>query len=85
MDDACHQVGMYQHDVNQAALAAELTRVVEGAVNAVGVDVNQASPSLLAHVAGLSKGTSEKIIAARQSQPGGQFATVSQVSEGERE
>ena len=72
-------VGMYQHDVNQGALAEELARVVEGAVNAVGVDVNQASPSLLAHVAGLTRRTSENIIAAREASPGGRFASVAEV------
>ena len=72
-------VGMYQHDVNQGALAEELARVVEGAVNAVGVDVNQASPSLLAHVAGLTRRTSKSIIAAREASPGGRFASVAEV------
>ena len=45
-------VGLYQHDVNQKRLSEELTNVVESAVNAVGVDVNTASPSLLQYVAG---------------------------------
>ena len=40
-------VGMYQHDVDQTALTAALTGVVEDVVNSVGVDVNTASPALL--------------------------------------
>ena len=40
-------VGQYQHDVNQRELARSLDAVVEDCVNAVGVDVNTASPALL--------------------------------------
>jgi uncharacterized protein len=47
-------VGQYQHDVNQSQLARTLDAVVEDCVNAVGVDVNTASPALLARVAGLT-------------------------------
>jgi uncharacterized protein len=46
-------VGQYQHDVDQAALKRSLDDVVVSCVNQVGVDVNTASPELLAHVAGL--------------------------------
>ncbi|MBC8503697.1 MAG: RNA-binding transcriptional accessory protein [Chloroflexi bacterium] len=46
-------VGMYQHDVDQKALAEALTIVVESVVNQVGVDANTASPALLQHVAGI--------------------------------
>jgi uncharacterized protein len=47
-------VGQYQHDVNQRELARQLDAVVEDCVNAVGVDVNTASASLLARVSGLN-------------------------------
>ena len=47
-------VGQYQHDVNQAELARSLDAVIEDCVNAVGVDLNTASPPLLARVSGLS-------------------------------
>ncbi len=46
-------VGQYQHDVDQAALKKSLDDVVVSCVNQVGVDVNTASPELLAHVSGL--------------------------------
>lgn len=46
-------VGQYQHDVNQTLLKKSLEREVESCVNSVGVDLNMASPSLLAHVAGI--------------------------------
>ncbi len=48
-------VGQYQHDVNQGHLARSLDAVVEDCVNAVGVDVNTASVSLLRYVSGLSQ------------------------------
>ena len=48
-------VGQYQHDVNQTGLARTLDAVVEDCVNAVGVDVNTASPALLSRIAGLNK------------------------------
>ena len=47
-------VGQYQHDVNQSGLARSLDAVVEDCVNAVGVDLNTASPPLLSRVSGLS-------------------------------
>ncbi|MFM2481750.1 Tex family protein [Celerinatantimonas sp. YJH-8] len=55
-------VGQYQHDVNQAELSKELANVVEDCVNAVGVDVNTASPALLEHVSGLSKTLAQNIV-----------------------
>lgn len=58
-------VGQYQHDVNQAQLARGLDAVVEDCVNAVGVDVNTASVSLLKRVSGLSTSVSENIVAYR--------------------
>lgn len=46
-------VGQYQHDVNQSLLKKRLDSVVESSVNAVGVNLNTASPYLLSHVSGL--------------------------------
>lgn len=58
-------VGQYQHDVNQALLAAGLDTVVEDAVNSVGVDVNLASAPLLNRVAGVTPTLAESIVAYR--------------------
>ena len=55
-------VGQYQHDVSQFQLARSLDNVVEDCVNAVGVDVNTASPALLSRVAGLSGTVAENIV-----------------------
>jgi uncharacterized protein len=55
-------VGQYQHDVNQSALARSLDAVVEDCVNAVGVDLNTASPPLLARVSGLSATVAASIV-----------------------
>jgi uncharacterized protein len=55
-------VGLYQHDVDQKKLAAALDAVVESVVNYVGVDVNTASPQLLAYVSGISKRLAEAIV-----------------------
>lgn len=58
-------VGQYQHDVDQSQLARMLDSVVEDSVNAVGVDVNTASPALLQYVAGLNSKIAHNIIAYR--------------------
>jgi uncharacterized protein len=55
-------VGQYQHDVLQTRLARSLDAVVEDCVNAVGVDVNTASPALLARISGLSSALAEGIV-----------------------
>ncbi len=55
-------VGQYQHDVNQVQLARSLDTVIEDCVNAVGVDVNTASASLLKQVSGLSASVSKNIV-----------------------
>ena len=55
-------VGQYQHDVMQTRLARSLDAVVEDCVNAVGVDVNTASPALLARISGLSSTLAEGIV-----------------------
>ena len=59
-------VGQYQHDMPQARLEETLTGVVEDCVNAVGVDINTASPSLLQRVSGLSKTTAKNIVTYRE-------------------
>jgi uncharacterized protein len=58
-------VGMYQHDVDQTALEHSLDGVVESVVNAVGVDVNTASPALLTHVAGVGPKLASSLVAYR--------------------
>jgi uncharacterized protein len=55
-------VGQYQHDVNQNKLKEALDRVVESAVNYVGVDVNTASKHLLLYVSGLSASLAKNIV-----------------------
>ncbi|WP_066802722.1 helix-hairpin-helix domain-containing protein [Moraxella oblonga] len=55
-------VGQYQHDVNQTELESSLDKVTEDCVNAVGVDVNTASPAILAHIAGLNKNVAQQIV-----------------------
>ena len=55
-------VGQYQHDVNPSHLAKSLDAVVEDCVNAVGVDVNTASRSLLQYVSGLSATVSQNVV-----------------------
>jgi uncharacterized protein len=58
-------VGQYQHDVSQSHLGKSLERVIEDCVNAVGVDVNTASPALLSHVSGLNRTLAHNIVAHR--------------------
>lgn len=58
-------VGQYQHDVDQKQLAQTLDTIVEDSVNAVGVNVNTASPALLQYVAGLNNKIARNIIAYR--------------------
>lgn len=55
-------VGQYQHDLNQKKLSTTLTNVVEDCVNSVGVDLNTATPSLLAYVAGISGTIAKNIV-----------------------
>ena len=59
-------VGLYQHDVDQKQLGTQLDGVVESVVNAVGVDVNTASPALLTHIAGIGTKLADKIVAYRE-------------------
>lgn len=58
-------VGQYQHDVNQTKLKTALDRVVESAVNFVGVDVNTASKHLLQYVSGISSTLAGNIVSYR--------------------
>jgi uncharacterized protein len=58
-------VGQYQHEVNQTLLKDALDDVVISAVNAVGVDLNTASPYLLSYVSGLGPTLAENIVAHR--------------------
>lgn len=58
-------VGQYQHDVDQYRLAKSLDAVVEDAVNAVGVDLNTASASLLSRVSGLGDSLADAIVVHR--------------------
>ncbi len=55
-------VGQYQHDVDQGELKRCLDDVVVSCVNAVGVEVNTASPELLSYVSGLGPALAENIV-----------------------
>ena len=70
-------VGQYQHDMPQKRLDESLNAVVEDCVNAVGVDLNTASPSLLQRVAGLNGTTAKNIVAYREEN--GAFTTRKQL------
>ncbi|MEW5929606.1 MAG: Tex family protein [Gemmatimonadota bacterium] len=58
-------VGQYQHDVSQTRLKRRLDETVESCVNRVGVEVNTASPSLLAYVAGIGPSVAQRIAETR--------------------
>ncbi len=70
-------VGQYQHDMPQARLGETLDGVVEDCVNAVGVDANTASPSLLQRVSGLNGTTAKNIVKYREEN--GAFTTRKQL------
>ena len=59
-------VGQYQHDMKGARLDEALSGVVEDCVNAVGVDVNTASYSLLEHIAGINAASAKNIVKYRE-------------------
>lgn len=63
-------VGQYQHDVDQALLKEKLDNTVESCVNSVGVNLNTASPYLLAYVAGIGPALAESIVAYRNKEGG---------------
>ncbi len=75
-------VGQYQHDVNQSRLGRSLDAVVEDCVNGVGVEVNSASASLLARVAGLSATVAANVVAFRDRN--GAFASREALKQVER-
>ncbi len=66
-------VGQYQHDVDQGEIKRALEDVVTSCVNAVGVEVNTASPQLLAHVSGLGPSLAANIVKHREAK--GPFRT----------
>ena len=70
-------VGQYQHDMPQKRLDDALNGVVEDCVNAVGVDVNTASPSLLQRVAGLNGTTAKNVVIYREEN--GAFTSLAQI------
>jgi uncharacterized protein len=70
-------IGQYQHDVDQKLLEKKLTDVTQDLVNRVGVDINSASASLLAYVAGVGAKVAQNIIAFREEN--GVFKTKEQL------
>ena len=70
-------VGQYQHDMPPKQLDEALNGVVEDCVNAVGVDINTASPSLLHRVAGLNGTTAKNVVAYREEN--GPFTSRAQI------
>ncbi len=70
-------VGQYQHDMPKKELDGALNGVVEDAVNAVGVDVNTASPSLLTRVSGINSTVAKNIVTFREEN--GAFTSRSQL------
>lgn len=66
-------VGLYQHDVDQKALAAALDRVMVSCVNYAGVDVNVASAQALRYVAGITARVADAIVTRRAAN--GPYAT----------
>jgi len=72
-------VGLYQHDVNQKTLGETLDAVVESAVNAVGVDLNTASPALLRYVSGIGSKAATALVNRRDER--GAFANLNELLE----
>ena len=70
-------VGQYQHDMKGARLDEALAGVVEDCVNAVGVDVNTASYSLLEHIAGINATSAKNIVKYREEN--GEFKKRSEI------
>jgi len=70
-------VGQYQHDMKQNRLTEALGGVVEDCVNAVGVDINTASYSLLSYVSGINTTAAKNIVAYREAN--GEFKTRKQI------
>jgi protein Tex len=59
-------VGQYQHDLSEHKLSRSLDAVIEDCVNAVGVDVNTASPPLLSRVSGIGEGLARSVVSYRE-------------------
>jgi len=72
-------VGLYQHDVNQTALAEALDTVVESTVNKVGADLNTASPALLQYISGIGPKLAEAVVAYRDEH--GSFSEMRELRE----
>ena len=70
-------VGQYQHDMPQKELDTALGGVVEDCVNAVGVDINTASPSLLSYVSGLNTTVAQNVVLYREAN--GAFTSRAQI------
>ncbi len=70
-------VGQYQHDMKPARMSETLGGVVEDCVNAVGVDVNTASYSLLSYIAGVSTAAAKNIVAYREAN--GEFRSRAEI------
>ena len=70
-------VGQYQHDMKPARLDTALTGVVEDCVNAVGVDINTASHSLLAYISGINATSAKNIVKYREEN--GEFTSRAQL------
>lgn len=63
-------IGQYQHDIDQKLLQSTLDRVVESAVNSVGVNVNTASEQILTYISGIGPALAKKIVETRESSGG---------------
>lgn len=70
-------VGQYQHDMKPARLDGALTSVVEDCVNAVGIDLNTASHSLLSYISGISAASAKNIVKYREEN--GEFTSRAQI------
>ena len=70
-------VGQYQHDMKQARLDEALGGVVEDCVNAVGVDINTASYSLLSYISGINTTSAKNIVKYREEN--GEFTSRAQL------
>jgi uncharacterized protein len=77
IDPGAVGVGLYQHDINQSAIADDLDRVVTSCVNFAGVDLNVASAQLLGYVSGISSRVADNIITYRREH--GPFASREQL------
>ncbi|MBE6546972.1 MAG: RNA-binding transcriptional accessory protein [Ruminococcaceae bacterium] len=70
-------VGQYQHDMKPARLDGALQGVVEDCVNAVGVDINTASHSLLSYISGINATSAKNIVKYREEN--GEFTSRAQI------